>query len=244
MDDVSKAPQPLPPSPPPVPPALQDSRLRDALKAACHDIRTPFFAIQLRVDQALQALNAAPDVDRAGLRRTLTRIRDLALTGTHLADTALDQSAPGEDRGDASVEEVLADSIRLHAEVLALARCDVFVERAADGRQLRGHWNERVLRSLLSNLLQNAARYAAGAPIKVTLSRPGPYVLLRIEDGGPGMRSLPEPPKDAPWLADADRSHGLGMWIIEAAVAELRGRIEMRGRSPNGLMVDVWLPAS
>jgi signal transduction histidine kinase len=214
-------------------------RLRDAY----HDLCSPLGAIRLLLDLSLMRLRRGDDMGAAEVECLLIRVGQLVTHGIRIVDDALLSSPPpGRIVEDVAVEvdfeDVLASAISLQGEALRRAECDVIVTREGANGRIRGAWNERALTSLFSNLLQNASRHAAGAPVRVVLTHGSRYLHLRFADGGPGFRMRP-----MPTVSDGESlRHGLGLSIIWRAVAELDGDIELRTELGRGLVYEIRLP--
>ena len=139
---------------------------------------------------------------------------------------------------------VLEEARRVRAG--AVVQVDTFAVSAGRVRGVRG-----LLRSLVANLLDNAARHARGT-VQVTLRedvKTG-HVVLRVDDDGPGI-----PPSDRSRVFDRfvrldearGRDHGgsgLGLAIV-AEVARVHGATVDVAESPaGGARLEVRLPLS
>jgi signal transduction histidine kinase len=210
----------------------------------------------MQARSAIRQLLRGEDLDRDWLTSLMQRLDRIAGEGGRMVNDvlAIERLArrPADGDVEVSVEEILAATIPLHAEALRRAGCDLFIERDPSTETVRGRWNGTSLRSLFSNLLQNVARHAAGAPVRIGLSRSSDVFQIRISDGGPG---LPEQKTTTPAVMtssepatpaglDLEHGHGLGMWIIHQAVADLGGQIAMHNSSKGGLMCEILLPLS
>ena len=112
--------------------------------------------------------------------------------------------------------------------------------------------DELELRRVLTNLLENARRYARGAgqdaaEVDIGFLRRTGEVAITVRDHGPGV-----PPEQLALLTrpffrgDAARTSakgtGLGLSIVERTVARMGGRVELSNAPGGGLLVRVWLP--
>ena len=102
----------------------------------------------------------------------------------------------------------------------------------------------------LANLVRNAVRYAGHAgPIQVSASNLGQDVSIRVSDQGPGV---PEAeieeilkPFYRPEFARQRETggSGLGLAIVKRCIDACGGIVRCRNRSPQGLEVEIRLPA-
>ena len=225
-----------------------DRRAHALLRIACHDLLTPLSAIQMHVQSVLWKARRGEDLTTERLFDVMVRLERLAGEGARLVDDVLAvehlEGRAGEVETEADLEEALTAAISLHSEALRRAGCDLCIENENTVERIRGRWNRRALKSVFSNLLQNVTRYAAGAPVKIHLARFGARVRIRFSDGGPGLppRALTSPKDKSSRSPALQESHGLGIWIIHRAVAELDGQVEMRNGAGGGLMCEIWLP--
>lgn len=195
-----------------------------------HDLRTPLARLQLRIDDAAidpaLRMDIGHDVDEMrGLLESLQtyvdsgrdqgpieRI-DIAVTAQTLVDNALDRGARATYRGPE------------HLEVLTRP---VSVRRA------------------LSNLVENALAYAGNASVEVTTH--GDMLEIVVEDDGPGIppERLAEVLRPFIRLDNArtrdTAGMGLGLPIVDRAVAAEGGTLDLENRPSGGLRVTMRLP--
>jgi two-component system OmpR family sensor kinase len=160
------------------------SSQRAFIADAAHELRTPLTAVHL---QAQLVERAATDAERSAALATLRRGLDRA---THLVeqlltlareepDVAIRPFAPVDLAGLA--RSVVGD----HAAIAAARGIDVGVERA-DAVTIDG--DAAGLRTLLSNLVDNALRYTPrGGRVDVAAERRGDEAVLVVRDSGPGI---------------------------------------------------------
>ena len=114
------------------------------------------------------------------------------------------------------------------------------------------------IEQIVSNLLENALRYAPGSPVHVVLedaipisatSGGGrPFVRLSIRDEGPGIEAHHVPRlTERFYRVDGHRSRekggtGLGLAIVKHVVARHRGRLSIESEPGKGTEVIVLLP--
>ncbi len=102
----------------------------------------------------------------------------------------------------------------------------------------------------LANLVRNAVRYAGHAgPIQVSASSVGQDVSIRVSDQGPGVpdAEIEEifKPFYRPEFARQRETGGtgLGLAIVKSCIEACGGIVRCRNRSPQGLEVEIRLPA-
>ncbi len=233
---------------------LEITRRSDELKSALldsvsHDLRTPLATIRAAAGSlADPAIELAADDRHAAARA----IDDEAERLNQLVGNLLDMS------------RIQAGALRAEIDLIPLAE---LIEATRDRLRpvLRGHKvtidipaelssvriDATFLDQVVSNLLENAVKYAPGSEIRVAAS-PGPgehTVDLVIEDSGPGV------PEDAlahlfdrfyrvPRPREGPRhGSGLGLAVARGLVTGMGGSIRA-ARSPlGGLAITVSLPA-
>lgn len=239
-------------------------RLGEALAAqrtfiadAAHELRTPLTAVHL---QAQLAERAATDAER---RRALADLKAGLERATRLSEQLLTlaRTEPGVDAAERTAANV--DLSALTREVIA-ELTPLATEKTIDlglseggGAAVRG--DKEALRTLLSNLVDNALRYTAPrGRVDVAVGPEGDRVALVVRDNGPGIapaerarvfdrfyRGQPVAvPVDAAQGASV-RGSGLGLAIVKS-IAERHGAeiVLGEGLDGKGLGVTVRFPAA
>ena len=106
--------------------------------------------------------------------------------------------------------------------------------------------DETLLRQVLVNLLENAARYAPDSAVRIEARADDDAVAIRIVDHGPG---IPEPerarifePYNRPRPALRGRGSGLGLAISRGFVAAHGGTLDVETTPGGGATFVVRLP--
>jgi signal transduction histidine kinase len=218
--------------------ALENARLyrqaQDAIAArdeflmlAAHELKTPLTPLVLQM-QALLRESARDPSPKEGVGRDLEATWRHVERLTRLVDQLLDVSRVGAE-GLTLVREPfdLAALVRESTEAARPRARDAkcALEVAAAG-PLPGRWDRARLAQMLDQLLSNAFKFGAGAPVRVALERVDGRARLRVCDGGQGV-------------AEADRvriferferavsvrrygGFGLGLWVARQ-IAEAHG---------------------
>lgn len=129
---------------------------------------------------------------------------------------------------DYAVEPVLAGLVALRPA--GAVTLDVAPDLLARG-------DPAVLAQIVTNLLVNCDRHAAGAPVSVTAARRGPVVTVEVRDAGLGL-----PDDGGPGTAAVTGS-GLGLPISRRLAATQGGRLVVRTVTrPQGCLAALSLP--
>jgi two-component system, OmpR family, sensor kinase len=206
---------------------LVDAREREARFAAeaAHELRTPLARIA-SVAQSARGAGDAAARDDALARIATTAVEASATIGDLLALVREERVAPRLSEpvalgalARAAVDGAARDGVRHDAEITA----DSWVEG-----------DERRLRRLVENLLENAARHARTlVRVRVRVEPGGTRVALSVEDDGPGV-----PPELRERIFerfvrgdDDERGSGLGLAICRAIARAHGGDVVLEERN-------------
>jgi signal transduction histidine kinase len=236
--------------------AQRELAMRDEfLSIASHELRTPLSALLVQLGSVERTLDlavaVAPGVDR------VTRARDKvasALRHTNrlagLVDSLLDVSRLAQQRLELQPEpcdlaEIVRDVADRFGDEARRLGCDLVI----DVRPAPGRWDHARVEQIVINLVSNAIKYGAGAPVELT---GGPLAAggatLTVRDHGIG-------------IDDADRARiferferaapsrnygglGLGLYIARELVAAHKGTISVVSEPGAGAAFTITLPAA
>jgi PAS domain S-box-containing protein len=225
--------------------AEESIRLRDEfLSIASHELKTPLTALQLQI-QGVQKKVAAVD------RTLAARLERAARSGQRLADlieALLDVSRIATGRFDLRRERldlgfVVRDLVERLRDAAAKEGCALEVT-APDG--IVGVWDRVRVEQVLTNLLSNAVRYGAGAPIRISITQQGGDAILQVGDRGPGI-----PKQDLARIfgrferASSMRHYGglgLGLYVAREIVEAHGGTVSADNPTSGGALFTVRLP--
>ncbi len=215
---------------------------------ASHELRTPLATTQAMLDVAVRA----DELDEEA-RRLLRRLRETNTRSIQTVEAILDLA-------DLEHSDLRAAPVRLDT---VLAEALDGVRPAADRRGL-GCLSELrpatvsgdagMLAQLCSNLLENAVRHNVdGGFVRVLLSRSGGPdgggTVLQVENSGPpvppeSVERLTEPfyRADGRVASGAERSHGLGLAIVDSIVEAHGASLQLAARVDGGLTATVTFP--
>lgn len=201
---------------------------KSLLANASHELRSPL--ARLRMATELYDLNQT-ERNKNEIFRNLSELDDLV-------EEILLKSRLGSDQ-----PYVLDQPVNL----LAIAAEEAaIVGGSAEGSETILSGNEKLIRRMIRNLVQNAARHG-NPPIEVTLAEKGAAVEIRIRDHGAGLRPedlarIFEPFFRPVGRSEADGGWGLGLALV-AEIARLhKGRAYAETPNGDGACFVVELP--
>ena len=212
------------------------------LRSVSHDLRTPLATIRAVVTD----LHDGNYHDEATRLELLESVAGEAERLDRLVGNLLSLSRI--EAGSLHVEDQSVDT----AELLQLAvlrltplfpRVQLEVEIDPSVPLIRG--DPLLLDQVVSNLLENASRYAPpGTTVTVGLASSGPNLVLRVCDQGPGIRAEHvDEVFQAFWRGPDSPSSGLGLTIVRAIVEAHGGSIRVVETPGGGATFEVRLPA-
>lgn len=109
--------------------------------------------------------------------------------------------------------------------------------------------DERYVRRVVQNLMENAAKYAGDAgPIEVTVGERDGGVTVSVRDHGPGIPSDVQPRVfDRFYRRESEAGRraglGLGLFLSRQLAIRLGGRLSLQSEPGHGAEFTLWLPA-
>jgi signal transduction histidine kinase len=223
--------------------AAFDSQRRFVANAS-HELRTPLMLIQTMLQVAL----ADPELTLDSLRSTCHEVIAAGKDQAQLIDALLTlaRSQRGLDHRDAvDLAAVVTDVL---SSTEATATCiGLTIDATIHTARITG--DERLVRTLVTNLLNNAIRYnRPGGSIQILASTQVGQPLLRVTNTGPPVPDdqidrLLQPFQRLNDQRNIDHdSLGLGLSIVAAIAAAHSATLTLQPRSTGGMTVDVTFP--
>ncbi|MFO1269500.1 MAG: ATP-binding protein [Rubrivivax sp.] len=204
------------------------------LAGISHDLRTPLARLRLEAEMSVSdedaRKNMASDIDQLDA----------------IIDKFMDYARPGETKlmpvNVSKLVEEEAARFRDPAQIRIQSRLSPDLQVLAD---------ETELGRVFLNLFENARRYGRGtysgvAEVDVWHVKAGPWLIVSVRDHGPGVAPEKLAQLTTPFFrGDAARTAatgaGLGLAIVEKAVARMGGSLELANAPEGGLIAHLRL---
>lgn len=225
-------------------------RVRDEfLSIASHELKTPLTPLKLQLQILLRQLKGGADFDEQKILKTMEKSDKQLSRLSWLIDDLLDVSRISSGRlrlefEDVNLSELIKDILSQYRyqleHSLKFIKLDIEPNVICEVDRFR-------IEQVLVNLLTNAAKYAPGKPISLSLKKHRDFVEIRVTDQGPGIEE-----------GDVDRIFnrfervtnnndnigglGLGLYICKQIVQGHEGRIYLDPKIKDGASFVVELP--
>jgi hypothetical protein len=210
-------------------------RLRDEfLSMASHELKTPLTVLQLQLDTLADRVRSIDGTLAERIDRTNRASDRLG----QLVDSLLDVSRIATGKFELHPEpldlgQVTTEVVERMSEAAKAASCRIETEVTP---QVLGTWDRIRVEQVITNLVGNAIKYAAGSPIHVNVFAENGEAVLEVRDRGPGL-----PPQNAQLFGRFERAAsmrnygglGLGLYIVQQ-IAEAHGGSVAACNAPEG----------
>jgi signal transduction histidine kinase len=233
--------------------ALQRAvRARDEfLSAASHEFRTPLAAALLDLESAMRVVQAGAEehVAKCSIVPKLQRMKQDFHRFVEIVQGLVDASTLRGDHVEFHLEavdlgEATRSALERCADELRRSHCDVHL--ATPEESVVGQWDRMRIEEVVTNLVENAAKFGRSKPIDVTVSRSDGVARLVVRDHGIGVRSEDVPRIFERFERGVPISHyggfGLGLWIADTIVDAFGGHIDVSSEPGCGTTFTVDLP--
>jgi two-component system osmolarity sensor histidine kinase EnvZ len=204
------------------------------LAGISHDLRTPLARLRLEAE-----MSVSDETARANMAADIEQVTDIIDKFLDYARADHAKLEPVELSAilDAALERQPPDELR------------VTLETAQAGRV---HADPVELRRAVTNLLENARRYAREgtdpARVEIGARRQGEWMELTVRDHGPGvpaeqLQRLTEPFFRGDEARTAATGSGLGLAIVSKTIAHMGGQFELANHPEGGLIARLRLRA-
>jgi two-component system, OmpR family, sensor kinase len=225
----------------------QQLQARDEfLSIAAHELRNPMHSLLLQVSAAVQV---ARQQEVQPLVRRLERVQQIVDRYVKRASLLLDVGRMNATQMRPHVEpvdfaEVVREVVESYAPEAAFNRSPLNVRIP---QTLCGRWDRLALEQIVSNLISNAIKFGAGAPIEVTLTSKNDRVQFDVRDRGIGIADVDQERIFGRFeRLSTQPGHpagaGVGLWLVRGLVESHGGSIAVHSASAQGATFTVLLP--
>jgi len=218
---------------------------RNFLLAVTHELRTPIAAIKLQL-QTLARPNLDADQQKMLRTRAIDETDRLALLTEKvlLASSAAEDAMALSNNGLDAME--LMRSVVDHARTSLAPKHTVILEGP---EYLQVSSDPQAIRSIVDNLIENAAKYAPeGTTIALVLEAGREGWRVSVSDEGPGIVSSDQERIFERFFRSGNeetrkaKGTGLGLYIVKRLTQALGGAVTVQNRRPHGAIFAVSFP--
>lgn len=216
---------------------------------ASHEIRTPLTVVKGVLETSLAYDKSLKDT-RQSIEKALVRLEgaiNLANSLLHLAEVEGLQT--GQLKGDINIVDIVLDTITYFGEKhplqqIQLHLTDNFTKNAS---AIKTIGNSTLIRTVLINILENAAKYSQNAPIELIVDFGQEKSEIRVIDKGIGIPVNQLSDIFLPMMRAANVAglpgYGLGLTIAKKIIDMHQGQLVVSSVQNQGTSVSIFLPA-
>ena len=228
--------------------AMLNEGLKQVSDNISHDLKTPLTRLRNRAEAAL-ATGADDAARREALEQTIAESDQLIRTfNAILMISRLEAGQSAEPLRSVDLAAIMADVVELYEPAAEEMGVTLTSEEA---KPLHVDGNRELIGQALSNIVDNAIKYSAGATdaprVNVSLVRDGGFARLTVEDNGPGIAETDRERATERFVRlETSRTQpgsGLGLSLAKAVMSFHGGRLELSGDG-RGLAVAMLFPTS
>lgn len=220
----------------------QETWRRNMVADIAHDLRTPLSVMRSEIEGMQDGI---VKLDNAGLERLHGEVMMLSRLVDDLRTLSLAESG-GLPLKLQSVEvppflQRLCDSFKTKAS-------DAGVDIKLETKPFTAKFDPEAMMRVLSNLLENALRYASPGVVHLTALQENSGMIFQVRDSGPGLpKEALEQVFERFYRADSSRTNrregsGLGLAIAKAIVGAHGGTIKAANQPQGGAVFTILLP--
>jgi signal transduction histidine kinase len=228
-----------------------NDRAREALQSrdvflsiASHEFRNPLTTLGLNLD--LLERKVARCAEDPALKGRVATAKQQATALRRLVEDLVDVTRAqhgtlGVQPVDADLVAVAKGAVAGATDALEAAGCTLVVDTEP---QLPCRCDASRIAQVITNLLSNAARYAAGSDIELKVARRAGHAVVVVRDHGPGVPATLRERLFEPYQrgAEGHSGLGLGLYVSRSIVEAHGGRLALDDPPGGGASFRVELP--
>jgi len=228
-------------------------RQSNFIDSVTHELKSPLASLKLYL-QTLTRRPVSPEQQADFHRFMLQDVERLDTLIDHLLDAAKTlQRRPAQGLESAALVPVLERARETAIQRHAVPAGSIRIDCGAEAESLKVRGREADLEIVFRNLIDNAVKYSLPhSQVEVTAeAKPKSRIVVRVADNGPGIPLAQRANVFRRFTrlgSELERSTpgtGLGLFLVRSLVKQLRGKVTVKGRSPDrGTVLEVDLPAA
>lgn len=215
---------------------------------ASHELSTPLAAVSSQLDVALQR-DREPEAYKKVLLSVKEDIKRLSLLLRSLLEIA---KASGSEGGieltSVNIDELVVSVTADIKKISQLYEVDVVFDVAVDDNtEFMIYGNYPLLFSAVRNIVHNACKYSKDKKADVSLSHDNDYIIIDIEDRGPGippdeLKHIFQPFYRGSKYNNLITGTGLGLALAYHIIGLHKGHIQVQSEVGKGSTFSIYLP--
>lgn len=222
------------------------------LSIASHELRTPITSLKLQTQLMKKSINQQDPsaFSQERVTKLVNQFEGQVERIIRLVEDMLDISriSTGKltiTKGTVNLGDLVAELADRYRSLFSAQGCELVLNCDAG---VVGEWDSFRIEQVVANLLTNAARYAPGKPVSISVKKEGSEAVLKVKDKGIGIaeenqKRIFQRFERAGPVAETG-GLGLGLYIVRNIVEMHGGKIELESRLGLGSTFEVRLPAS
>lgn len=215
---------------------------------ASHELSTPLAAVSSQLDVALQR-----DRDPEGYKKVLLSVKDdikrLSLLLRSLLEIAkASGSEGGIELASVNIDELVVNVSADIKKISQLYDVDIVFDVAVeDNTEYMIYGNYPLLFSAVRNIVHNACKYSKDKKADVSLSHDDNYIIIDVEDRGPGipaeeLKHIFQPFYRGSKYNNLITGTGLGLALAYHIIGLHKGHIQVQSTVGKGSTFTIYLP--
>ena len=214
---------------------------------ASHELRTPLTVITGHLEVILMKARKNEEY-RETIITVLGNIKNL----NHISNRLLQMAQASSEFSEADFSQIRIDEILWQAKRDVLKVNDNyqininFSESIDDELKLTGKGNEQLLRTALSNIIDNSCKYSGNHTAEISVTNEGNNVIMNFSDTGIGISE-----EELKMIFQAfyraksatnTKGHGIGLSLVEKIITSHNGKISVMSELSKGSTFTIILP--
>lgn len=228
--------------------AKRETELREEfISVASHELQNPLSVMKLQSQLLKMKANRqtlTPEEQKSSLEKIDRQIQRLTLMIEDMSDiTRLGKGEFSLHSETTDLSALVNEVVMNYEDALKAARVQTVMD-IEEG--IVGHWDPTRLEQVMVNLISNAAKYASGSEVQLSLKQKAREVTFTVSDSGPGI----SPENQIKIFEKYERVRsdesvkglGLGLFIARQIVEQHGGSLTLRSELGKGSVFEMTLP--